>query len=266
MMNQPREIHWRTIWEVAKESPFFLRLGATFMFVSIGAFIIFTSIFSQLDDVPKVDYDKILQEGQSAAGIITAIETQFNLTINGQHPSTISYRYNSDGTEIETKFKTMSPDQVRRLAVGDSIPVKYLHRQSIIVSLPQFEVPYILILSIPLVFFLIGFGLLLHMVYNISTRLNLYKHGKVWKAEVLSVARTQGAPISKSGQGSKLTYQYTGSTGRTYLATAFTSDLLPSNTLKQGDTIKIFVSPTNEAKSALIPRLEAARNYWKVDR
>ena len=252
--------------ELIKKRSMLLQMGAIFSLVGIAIGLVFLIVFPMLGhNIPEVDYLSINDKGETSTGTITNIETQYNLTINNQHPSIISYKFLADGKAFESKFKTLSPDQVDRMEVGDTIPIKYLNGESIITSLEPFSFHFGMFFIIPSVFLLTGFPCLMLLIYQTRNEIRLLKFGTITEAEVISMTHKPGLPISKMGQGVQIHYQYKTNYNRTYLDHCFTSDLSMLNTIKQGDIIKIFVSPEDESKSVLIPRLEAVRNNWRID-
>ena len=259
MIIQAREVTSRTILEVAKRNPALFGLSIGYLTASIIAGSILLAVFS--NDGPKIDYERLSTQGQSTTGIITDIDTQYNITVNNEHPSIISYRYQANGTEVESEFETLAPDKVSRLSVGDSIAIKYLDGQSMIASMESFEFPFELFLLIPGAFLVAG--LVIALIVALATRkeITLFKYGKIAKAEVLSITRTR---IGRN-ESLSINYQYKSDSGQTHITEKRTRDVSLANTLKSGDTIKIFVSPTDESKSTLIPKLEIARNNWRID-
>jgi hypothetical protein len=216
------------------------------------------------EDVPKVDYERIQANGALTMGTVTDITLKYNETINNQHPTIISYQYKADGETFESKFKTLFPDSVSGLQVGDTVSVKYLNGESIIASLQPFSFPFDILFIIPGVFFLMGLPCVLIIVYQTRNEIHLMKFGVIKEAEVISMSHNPGLPLSKMGQGLQIHYQYKTDHHKTHIAHSFTSDMLLLNTLKQGDKIKIFVSPDDSSKSILISRLEAIRNNWNI--
>jgi hypothetical protein len=197
----------------------------------------------------------------STTGVILDIETQYSTTVDNEHPSIISYRYQDNGREVKSRIKTLDPDKVSRLSVGDSVIVKYLDDQSMIASMEPFEFPIDLFLLIPGAFFVAGLVIALIVAFATQQEIMLFKQGKVTKAEVLSITRMR---IGRS-ESLKVNYQYKGDSGRMHITEKRTKDISLANSLKSGDTIKIFVSPADESKSTLIPKLEVARNNWRID-
>ncbi len=265
MLNQPRTVKLRTVFELLKRHWFILYLGLMFLVVPSFMAIMFYSIFASINsEAPIVDYPSVLSQGTTTTGVITDIDRKRNMTINNQNPAVISYSYNVDGDTVESKFVAFDEDRLSMLSIGDLIQVKYLGNDSVIVDLDRFEFPMWLHLFFS-VFAVVGLAPIIYVAYKVNGEIFLYKYGKVTVAEVLSVTRVPGTPIMKRGQGSRVSYQYKSGMNKVLLGEVFTPDLLPSNSWKHGDSIKIFVSPRDESKSTLIPPVEAARNFWKID-
>jgi hypothetical protein len=267
MISEPRPIRFRTILETAKAWPGLFRMtiptAPIFMLASIP--LIFF-VFSLRNDVPVVDYDEITEKGILTKGTIVDLTTQNNVTINGEHPTLIHYSYTSNGKEIQSSFKTLDSDKVSNLSAGDAIDVKYLGDDSIIVSLDSFD-PFWIFAVAPLIFFLVGFVPIAILWYLVQKQIHLFRYGRVTSAEVLSMKREPGTTgfFFRLAPPSELHYQYKDIAGKMHIGRAKTIDLSLSNSIKTGDTIKIFVSPDDESKSTLIPRLEVVRNNWKID-
>jgi hypothetical protein len=262
MNNQPREVKFKTKLAIARRKPVFLILGIVFTLVSIHVIVIIGVIFSSLGSgVPAVDYDKVNTQGKSTSATITDIETQYNVTINNEHPSIIAYTYKKDNQPVASKFETLAADKVGRLKIGDSIDVKYVDNASIITTLPPYKVSSLFYL-IPLAFLLVGIPFLLYAISRIRKEIYLYKYGNVSNAELISMESTKR---SKHSLALTVYYQYNTTHNQKHLGESLTDDLSIQHTYKQGDTIKIFVSPEDERHSTLIPRLEAVRNNWKID-
>lgn len=215
---------------------------------------------------PTVDYDQIMEKGSATTGKVTHIQTLYNVTINGVHPSIISYKYSANGRDIDAEFYVLETTKVDNLSVGDSLEVKYLNDESALTSFDQYNGSWVFIF--PLIFLLIGIIPISILWFIVSKTINLYKHGRVAVAEVLSMTRDQvtvRSIFSKPKLTSVVHYQYKDVMGKMLLGEAKTIDQAMINSIKTGDTIKIFVSPDNESRSTLIPRHEAVRNNWKVD-
>jgi len=231
---------------------------------AMGAiFLLVTTLTNS--DIPETDYESISENGKLTTATIIDIETQSNITINNEHPSIISYKYVNENVEANGIYRSLDPDKINRMDIGDTIQIKYMADSSMIVGLEPFEFPFDLLFNILIPFLVIGLIMLGLLYLRIRNELNLYKYGQVEDAEVVSMTAKSGFTISGIGQGVTVHYQYTTSRGQSILSESFTSDLAVLNSKKQGDMVKIFVSVDNESKSCLIPKLEQIRNNWKID-
>lgn len=160
----------KTLVQLLRERPTLLKVGVIFSLVAVFIAVFMAIVFSTLGhEVPDASYEEISARGIGTTATITNIETQYNVTINNVHPTVISYTYTDDGTYIESKFKTLSPDEVSRLKIGDPIPIRHLNGVSVITTLEPFRFPYGLFFLIPVIFLLIGlscFGVLIYQIRN----------------------------------------------------------------------------------------------------
>jgi hypothetical protein len=263
MLRQPRPVHARTILELVRRRSMFLKLGGIFAIVGIFMSLIFFTFLSTLDDgEQKIDYPTVYKNGHEATAVITNIETQYNVSINHQHPSIITYRYEATGKSTEAKFTTLAPDAVARMQVGDSIPIKHLNGQSAITNLEPFAFPFMIFYIVPLIFLLMGVPCVLLLIKQTLRDIHIVKYGTIADAEVISITHKPGT--SKRRATLRIHYQYNTSRHGAMLADDITTDMSMLNTLRQGDIVKIFVSPEDESKSILISRLEAVRNNWAI--
>ncbi|MBL0743696.1 hypothetical protein [Chryseolinea lacunae] len=263
MIQQARPVTFRTQVEVVRRHSVFFILGTVFTFIPLSWIIMFTIFNLDMDMGAKdVDYDNINANGKQTTPTLTNIETQDNIAINNKHPSILTYTYSSENGNTESKFRTLAPDQVDRMKVGDKVDVKYLGQESIIVGLDQFGSPTKYIYGGITVFLIVGLSFLIYLFFRAKHELDLFRYGKVVDAELISVSPRRGGAKQRMRPAVDVHYQYTTSSGQKILAESWTNDLLVLNGKKHGDVIKVFVSPVDEGKSCLIPRLEAVRNGW----
>ena len=128
---------------------------------------------------PKVDYDLINEKGKEHTAMIVAIETQHNITINGIHPTIISYKYDINGTKTTAKYKVLEERRIAKLHIGKSIAIKTFNGSSIIKDLKPYNFPIWLFLLIPLSLLLIGLPFLIYAILKLKKELELYKFGNV---------------------------------------------------------------------------------------
>lgn len=261
MTKEPRPVKFKTIFDLLKQKHIHFTVGFVFTLIPFAFGFILMIIIPLLgSDVPNVDYEQINNQGESTLGTITKIETQKNITINNEHPSIISYRYSNGSNEIESQNKSLAPNKIKSMNIGDTIEVKYFDESSVITGLEPFKFPYDIFLKILIPLLIIGLFALALLYLRIRTKLNLYRYGEVKNAELVSMT----PKYSLIGQGVKVHYQYKTMLGQSVLGDSFTNDFSILNSKKQGDLVKIFVSVDNETKSCLIPKLEQIRNNWKI--
>lgn len=266
MNRGPRPVGLKTIIDLLKPKRILLTLGVASTLMPLAAGTIFLSLVTMTDsDVPKVDYEQVNKNGKSTTATITKIASQQNVTINNEHPSIISYKYTNGSEEIETRYRALDVDKIRKLNVGDTIEVKYLSSSSIIPGLEPVEFALGLLLSILIPFLAIGLGLLISLYLSVRKKIGLYQYGEIRDAEIISMVPTKSLQISGIVQGLTIHYQYNTTRGQSILGESFINDYSLLNSKKQGDFVKIFVSTDDESKSCLISKLDQVRNHWKIE-
>lgn len=267
VINKTRQVGFKTILALLKQKGIHFSIGMIFTLLPFAIGLIFLLITTLSDSgIPKADYKEIGDRGKLTVATITEIEVQGNITVNDEHPSIISYKYNNDDNdEVKGVYRSLNPDKIDRMDIGDSIQIKYLAGDSMIVGLEPFKFPFGMLYDILTPFFVIGIIFLSFLYFRIRIELDLYKNGSVMQAELVSMTPKTSSPFSSNGQGVTVHYQYKTTTGKRILGKSFTIDHSILNSKKQGDLLKIFVSETNESKSCLIPKTEQIRNNWEID-
>lgn len=261
----PRSVNFSTKYKILKKKPIPTLIGFLFTLLPIFIAILITIIFSAIgNDTPKVDYDLINKNGTNGIATITDIETQYNVTINGVHPSTISYKYSENGKEINSKYKTLSPRKVENLNIGNNIEIKYLNEDSIITELKPYDFSAKFFLFFPIPFLIIGLPFLLYSLSKLKKELKLYKYGKAGSGKIISMIPKSGLPVSNVGQGVIVHYQYKDSKGKDIIGESYTTDFSILNDKKKDEYTPIFISTENEKESCLISKLESLRNNWNI--
>ena len=212
-------------------------------------------------DIPKVDYEKVMEKGILTKGKITERTILTNQTINDVHPSIVTFEYLVGDKKKISRVKTLSVEKLKRLQNSISIDIKYLNDESVIVGLEPFEFPaFILLMFLP--FGLLFFG---YLVFKVMNELKLYRYGEIKTAKLVAMVADHGLPISGFGKKIKLDYQYKTDNGKVILGSSTTNDYSLLNKLKNDDDIEIFVLPNDQTKSCMIPKLEAIRNNWDLN-
>jgi hypothetical protein len=265
MIREQRQVGLRTIFDLLKQKPGHLIFGTMFTLIPFFFGGLFLLIFSFAgSDSPEVDYKLVDTNGTTTQATISNIEVQGNISINNEHPRVISYSYQSGDKLIDDKFRVLDSAKVSRLKIGDTIRIKHYNGQTIIADLKPYAFPtniLLLVLTPILVIGLIALGLL---YWRIKRQIDLFKSGKITNAEIVSMTPVSGLPISGIGQRVKVHYQYLTANGQKLLGESATTDYTILTSKKQGDSIKIFVSPDNEEESCVFSRLDEIRNNWKI--
>ncbi|MFN5171200.1 MAG: DUF3592 domain-containing protein [Cyclobacteriaceae bacterium] len=267
MYQPPRQVKFKTKFELLKHRPFQSLIGIylivfTLLFITVS-FILTNSLKDKT--VPDVDYDEVNKEGKPTSGIITNIDVKENITDNGEHPAIITYKYNADGQEIESRYQILAPDKVTQMEIGEEIEIKYLGEQSILAEFEPYSFPAELFALFPLPFLFIGLVLLIPSFTKFKKDLKLYQFGDVYDAELVLMTPKSGFLPWNFAQRILVNYRYRTSTGQSILDESLTTDFSIINEKKQGDTIKVFVSRQDESKSTLAPKIESIRNDWKIE-
>ncbi len=261
----PRKVKFLTILNSLKKKPIpFFGL----VFTTIPLFIVSVLIiqFSSIgNDLPKIDYEFINSQGREISAHITDIETQYNVTINGVHPTTISYKYLDNEVEIESKYKVLEVRKIENLKIGDELIIKEKDGNSIVKNLKpyDFSIGSLLLFAIPTL--IIGLLFLIYSILSVKKELNLYKFGKLSKGKIISMIPKSGFPISNIGQGIIVHYEHEKRNGNKVIKESFTTDNSIMSDKKKGDFVPIFVSIDNEDRSCVVPKLQSLRNGWNID-
>lgn len=266
MNSAQRSVTFSTIINILKKRPIAIFFAVIFAFFALLMATIFTLVFSLTgNDMPKVDYELIDAQGIETTAEISNIETDYTVTVNGLHPTVISYQYIEDGQAIESEYKVLEEVKVEALAAGDDITIKSLNGQSVIKNIKPYHFPTTLFFLAPIPFLLFGLPFLLYIIVTTSKELKLYKYGQVKSARIVSIMPKYTIPFISIGQGVKVHYEYETGDGNKIVGESVTSDFSIISDKRTGDTIPIFVEPDNEYKSCVVPKLDALKNNWHIN-
>jgi hypothetical protein len=266
MNNTPRKVKFSTTLNILKKKPIPMLFGFLFTLIPLFLVIVLSIVFSSFgNDTPEIDYDLINSQGIETTAEITDIETQYNVTINGVHPTIISYKYSENGKEIESKYKVLEERKIENLEIGNDIEIKELNGNSIVKDLKPYGFSIWFFLLIPIPFLIIGLPFLIYSILNLKKELKLYKFGKVSKGKIVSMMPKSGLPVSNVGQGIIVHYEYETRNGKKNIGESFTTDFSIMSDKKKDDLVPIFVSAENEEKSCVVPKLQSLRNNRNID-
>ncbi|MFI2743372.1 hypothetical protein ACG2LH_11580 [Zhouia sp. PK063] len=265
MNNTPRKVKFSTILNLLKKKPIPMLFGFLFTLIPLFLVIVLSIVFSSFgNDTPEIDYELINTQGKEITAEITDIETQYNVTINGVHPTIISYKYLENGNEVHSKYKVLEERKIANLEIGDNVDIKELNGNSILKGLKPYDFSTGFFLLFPIPFLIIGLPFLIYSILNMKKELNLYKFGKVNKGKIISMMPKSGLPFSNVGQGIIIHYEYESRNGNKIIGESFTTDFSIMSDKKKDDFTPIFVSTENENKSCIVSKLDSLRNGWNI--
>ena len=222
------------------------------------------AIFLLLDDgFKKIDYDQIVEKGDKKMAIISGLETQYNTTVNGVHPTIISFYYEKNDVIINSDYQVLETQKIESLIVGSEITIIELEGQSVIEGIRPYSFPFVLLFIIPIPFLMIGLPVLVFSLYHYLRIAKLYKRGEVIRAKILSLSSIDGLPILNIGRGVLVHYEYN-KDGNVIISEENSTDLDFFTEKKEGEIISVFVNRKRINKSCIVPRLESIRNGWNI--
>lgn len=265
MKRTPRQVKSSTIFNTLKKRPIQMLIGFVFTLIPIFLVIILTLVFSSIGkDIPAVDYELIDSKGEEVTAKISDLETQYNITINGVHPTIISYSYQKNGQKFNSKYLVLEERKIQNLEIGSQVAIKEFEGNTIIKGLKPYEFLTGFFLLFPIPFLIIGLPFLIFSLYHLRKELRLYKYGQVQRGQIVSMIPKAGLPVSNVGQGVIVHYEYE-TNGKKTMGESLSSDFSIISNNQKGDFIPIFVSTENSEKSCIVPKLEAMRNNWKIE-
>jgi len=210
---------------------------------------------------PYLTYDShlILQNGNEEDAIVTSIEPTDDILISNL---LINYTYKDGKRVVSDKFEAMNFANELKFTEGDTIKINVYKNQSVIAGLNSVNGDEPIYLM-PLIFLIPGVILGLFGFLPAIKIYNLYKTGVVTEATIFSMYLNEGYPFLNFGKSIVVNYYYFDSDSNKIVGTTPTYDLSIMQQKRPDDTIKIFVSETNETKSCMVPMRLAAKNNWR---
>lgn len=259
----PRTVPFTTLLALLRLRGPVVLLGLIFTSLGVVGLMVLLSVLSSLrEPYEAYDYAAIRERGTAATAQVTSVAPVLNVTVNGAHPLLIGYTYAAAGQARSDQFQTMDADGAA-LHPGDAVPIRVLDGASVIATLKPFSFPVYFFLLLPGVFLVLGLVFLLVGLPRVLRTYRLYQSGEVREGSVLGIS-TRTTSGRSARQYYLVSYEYAGPGGQSVLGESPTDDLLLVNEKKFGGKVKLFVSPTNETQSCLVPRLEALKNGWQV--
>lgn len=266
MNSTPRKVKLSTKLSILKKKPIPMLFGFLFTLIPLFLVILLWIVFSSIgNDTPSVDIDLINSKGTIKIARITDLETQYNITINGVHPTIINYSYDDNGQLVNSKYRVLEERKIENLEIGNDIEIKEHEGNSVIIGLKPYDFGMGFFLLFPIPFLIIGLPFLIYSILNLKKELKLYKFGKVSKGKIISMIPKSGLPVSNVGQGIIIHYEYETRNGNKLIGESFTDDFSIMNDKKKDDYVPILVSSENDNNSCIVPKLESLRNGWNID-
>jgi len=173
MNNKPREVKLSTKLNILKKKRIPMLFGFLFTLIPLFLVIVLSIVFSSIEnDTPEIDYDLINSQGKERTAVIKDIETQYNVTINGVHPTIISYKYSENGKEIESKYKVLEERKIEKFEIGSNLEIKELNGNSIVKDLKPYDFSTGFFLLFPIPFLIIGLPFLIYSLLNLKKNSN----------------------------------------------------------------------------------------------
>lgn len=270
-MENNRKVSWRILFSLLKSKRPFSIIGIIFPLIAI--FVILPLVFLLSKGVKRpcesYDFDKISKQGVEKKAVVTDIKTLYNVTVNGEHPNIVMFKYDNDGVSKADETETMAYIDTARFNIGKEIKILTYQNQAIVKDLEPYSFPFFILYIIPAIFFVLGtIFLLVALIPSLKTY-KLYKEGVVKDAYIVSMTSGNGGFKSRGGragfnQNILINYYFLDEFKNKVFGKSTTDDLMILNEKKSGDTIKVFVSEKDLTQSCLVPRLEAMKNNWEI--
>ncbi|MEW7279221.1 DUF3592 domain-containing protein [Aquimarina sp. 2201CG1-2-11] len=224
-------------------------------------FLILTSNINK--NSTSINYEVLLKEGFQTKGVLKNFETVYDVSINNEHPTIITYTFLKEKETKIDSYQTFAPNEVKKLSKGQEIEVMYSEKGSVVVGFPPYTFPTYLIGLVFIIFPLIGLPFLIILIIKTTKELFLYKKGILTSGVVLSISDNIGLMSTKFGHSVTVTYKYKDTYGSSYYGKSRSTDLSEINKIAKGDKINILVSPKAPSESTIWPEHIAKKMKWK---
>jgi len=219
--------------------------------ILLGIFITLLSLFffSLVALVPSLmrepyessNYKEIQNNGKNIQAVVINKKENLNITVNGEHPTVISYKFKYNNNEIFSKYRTLENDKVSNLKINDTVSIKYFKGETKIDSLEPFSFSIIPFLFIPLPFLIVGLLIILLSLKPYILEQKIIKFGKPKIGTITSVFTFSGFPITNFGKHILVNYSYDSETGEKLYGKSKIVNFNLLKNKKEGDQIDILV-------------------------
>ena len=201
--------------------------------------------------------EKIESNGVIENATLTNIEPIENININDNHPKILTYEFDLNGEKIQSKFSVFNPKKTESLNKGDTISVKHLNGNSIVLGYEQYSFTMDFMYYITGAVLFVGLILCYLLYSRIMKELELYKTGRIEEAKIISTSQNKGFTFSKFGRSMDVHYEF-----KNKVYKSRTNNFAITNNKSIGDKVRILVSKDGES-SCLYPELIAKMNRWE---
>ena len=260
-----RKVDFSVFYSLIKKRPILSMFGLLFTIPLLFLLIPFLILTSNINEnSTEVDYETLLKEGFQSKGVIESFETVYDVSIDNEHPTIITYTYVKENETKTDSYQTFAPNKIKKLNKGQEIEVKYSEKGSIIVGFPPYSFPIHIIGLVFIIFPLIGLPFLVILIIKIKKELYLYKKGILNTGIILSISDNVGLMFTKYGHSVTVTYEFEDEGGKTYIGKSRTTTTdLPSAKVRNGDKIDILFLSTRPTKSCIWPEQIAKKKKWR---
>jgi len=239
-------------WQVLRLTSIQLMVGSIFTVLAILFCTVFTLIGQSREKIPEVNYKQLMTKGIEGKGEVIALEVNYNTSVNGIHPVVVHFSFLADDKLNYTKVKVLQKNGVDTLKIKDVFPIKYSGGNAVIDGVEPFELPIKYLMIIPMIFGIVGAGLLWFVYSRYSKKLSLYRDGKIGEGKLLKWALVAGMPITNRGQHLSVVFQFSDSRGTKIVVNEKCSDLNLLAQHQEGDSIPIFIDAFGK-KACIVP-------------
>jgi hypothetical protein len=261
----PRRLSSEIYWLALRDRwPFFLFGG---IFTLFPILMLLPLPFFALLIPAEPDQKKIMTQGQETTAVVTRVETNNSMEINGTNPRKVYFHYNINGIEKHGEMDTMSVDEVSSWQPGRQISIKYFGDEATIPELQPVDFPFWLFgaifIAFSLVFSTIGLIPLGYGLYAAWKKIRVLRCGHVQRVCLLSISERGaafGPLLSLLGINRfEASYSSVDVQGAPIIGRATTADLLFVKQYQTGSEIEILSLAGHEVDSLVLDAVTAAR-------
>lgn len=239
-MKKARNLSLSIYWQIIRKDKKLLILGSISIVLGLLlGLLINRGIEKSKQDYEKYDSELIEKNGKIFKAIVVYANPNYNIQINGVHPTIIQYVYEKEGYRIFDKTCILNEKFTENLDYGSEIKIKVLGDQSKIAYQDIYSFPFqIMAYILVFPFMILGITLIILTYTKNIKDINLYKYGTIEDGVIVS-----NFPLNHSFFNKKycITYYNIDETGKKRIYNYITSEF--KHVIMQKDAqIKILIS------------------------